>query len=540
MKRLSFIFLLAVTMLPGQLAGGQIFPSPRYLQHLVTKRSGPTQLPGPEKLQEYVADGKLRLSLDDAVRLATLNDTGVRLNRLAVELSSLAVQRAFQPFDPVLTSTFQPRRSKSPATSELDGASTLSQLSHQGSIGYAQTFQTGTSYNIGFSTTRNASNNSFAFVNPSFASSLNFSLTQPLLRRRGLLANRAPIVIARRSLKQSAANFEAQLSDAVQTAVNRYWDVVQAREELRVLRKSLELAEETYKRDKRALELGALPPLDIYRSESQVAQRKLAAIQTEYRLKEIEDDFRRIIGADLEPAIQELPLELTEPADAPLTPVDANQALQRAYAKRPELENLRQQIANDDTTVQVANQNLKPDLNLTGFYSTNGSGGTLIDSETGGVISKGGFGDAWSQLTGFNYPTYGVTLELRLPLRNRGAEADLGTALVSKRRTLYQMRQRQQAIALEVRNAVNEMEKSHVSIAAAETALDLAKKNLAADQRKYELGTETIFFVLDAQTQLSQAEQNLVQARIGYRRATTALHKASGELLEHYNVQISD
>lgn len=527
---------VAAVVLFAPFAMAQLFPGPQYFQHLFSNRTAPANVPGPEKLRDYVVDGKLRLSLNDAARLATLNDTSVRLNELDVELAALNVQRAYQPFDPVLTSTFQPTRSSSAATSELQGATTLSELNHQGSVAYSQTFQTGTSYSVGFSSSRDATNSSYALVNPSFSSSLNFSFTQPLLRRRGLLANRAPIVIARRNLKQSRSNFAAQLSDAVHTAVNRYWDVVQAREQLRVLQQSLDLAEQSYKRDKRALELGALPPLDIHRSESQVAQRKLSVIQAEYQLKEIENDFRRIVGADLEADVQALPLDLTEPADAPITPVDPNEALQKAFARRAELEALRQQSANDKTSVQVANQNLKPDFNFTGFYSTNGTSVVYGDS---GVANRG-FGEAWDQLSGFKYPTYGFTLELRLPLRNRAAEAELGSALVSSRRTLYQTRQRQQSIALEVRNAVNEMEKSQISISAAQTSLDLAQKTLAAEQRKYELGTQTIFFVLDAQTQLSQAEQNLVQAKIGYRRALTALQRATGEILEGYNINVAN
>src|SRR5262249_24680231 len=158
--------------------------------------------------------------------------------------------------------------------------------------GYSQQFQTGTGVSIGLSTTRFTTNSSFATVNPSFTSGLSFSLSQPLLRRCGLFANRAPIIIAQRGVRQSRATFEARLNDPVQRVINQYWDVVQARKTLEVLRKSLQLAEASYQRDKRALELGALPPLDIYRSDSQVAQRKVPLIQAEYGLKQAENTFR--------------------------------------------------------------------------------------------------------------------------------------------------------------------------------------------------------------------------------------------------------
>jgi len=91
-----------------------------------------------------------------------------------------------------------------------------------------------------------------------------------------------------------------------------------------------------------------------------------------------------------------------------------------------------------------------------------------------------------------------------------------------------------------VRNAVHQLEVSKLSLAAAADALDLAKKTLAADQRKYELGAETIFFVLDAQSTVQQAEQSYLQAQIGYQLAIAQLDHATGNLLEHNRVLIAD
>jgi outer membrane protein len=213
-----------------------------------------------------------------------------------------------------------------------------------------------------------------------------------------------------------------------------------------------------------------------------------------------------------------------------------------AMSKRPELEAVRQQVANDDTNVYVAHNNLQPDISLNGIYTSNGIGGNLIDTSGSApvIVSHGGFLDALSQVGGFGFPTYSVGINLRLPIKNSQAEADLGSALVSKRGDLYQLRSRQQAITLEVRNAVHQLESSKLSLTAAADALELAKKSLAADQRKYELGAETIFFVLDAQNTLEQAQQSYVQAQVGYRLAIAALDHATGDLLEHNRVVIAD
>jgi outer membrane protein len=109
-----------------------------------------------------------------------------------------------------------------------------------------------------------------------------------------------------------------------------------------------------------------------------------------------------------------------------------------------------------------------------------------------------------------------------------------------KQRDLYSLRSRQQTVQLDARNAVNQLEQAKLSIAAGKIARDLARKNLEAEQRKYELGSETIFFVLDAQTQLQQAESSYVQSLISYQRAVTAVQRATGELLDRFRVQIKE
>src|SRR5215510_3215481 len=532
MKKFAIFFILsvAISTASAQIYSGGIFQS----------RSAPTQVPGPTRLEDFVFDGKLRLALEDAITLALLNNTDIRVNHAQNDLSQFAVTRAHQPFDPLIVASFAPTRSVSPSASTLAGASTLSTLNQVSGFSFSQQLQTGTTLGVGLTTTRATTNSSFATVNPSFNSGLTFSFNQPLWRRRGLFPNRAPIIIAQRGVRQSRSTFTAQVSDTVQRVVNQYWDVVQARKTLDVLKKSLDLAQASYDRDKRALELGALPPLDIYRSESQVAQRKISVIQAEYSLKQVETLLRQTVGADLDPRIGALDLDLTEKAETTgtLASIDLQDSLTLALKNRPEIDAQNQQLAIDDTNVRLANNNLKPDLNLSATYTSNGLGGVVFASD-GTVLSDGGFGDSISQLGGFNFPTYGMSLQLRLPIRNSSAQADLGTALVSKRRSLYQKRNLEQSISTEVKNAVHDLEQAELVMTAAQTSRDLSAKNLAAEERKYQLGAQTIFFVLDAQNQLSQAELSLVQAQISYQRALASVDHATGTLLDKHKVSIA-
>ncbi len=495
------------------------------------------QLAPPEHLRNYVAEGHLRLSLRDAIVLALENNSLVRIQETQVEFSKFSLLGAHAPFDPIVTSSYNVNSSTFPPFSQLQGTGTapVNTTTQFAQFNYSQTFETGTNIQGVLNSNNSFSNNSFYLVNPSITSILSFQVTQPLLKNGGLFANRAPLLIARRNLEQSRATFAAQVSNNILQAVQQYWAVVEARGNLDVARRSMDAAEVTYKRDKRALELGALPPLDIYRSESQVASRRVQVIQSEYAVKQAEDALRLTIGADQDPNVQALDLDLTEKADpeGELRTIDTASALQQALTKRPEFDGTRAALARDDISIRLAHNHLLPELDLLGLYGSNGLNSKFVNNQA--VMTS-----SVNQLLGFNSPTYEAQLSLTLPLKNRAAKAEMGTALVSRRSDLYSERQIREQVTLDVSNAVHQLEQAKLSIAAGKEALDLAKKTMAAEQRKYELGTETIFFVLEAQTELASAELSLLQAEVNYQLAVAGLDYATGELLEPYHVQIAD
>ncbi|PYV96476.1 MAG: hypothetical protein DMG89_17500 [Acidobacteria bacterium] len=534
--RLGFVVLLLASILP---ASAQI----RETYHgLLTRQVNSPKLSGPQHLRDYVSVGKLRLSLKDAIRLTLENNSAIRIQEAQVENAKFSLLRAYRPFDPQLQNTTNVNRYSYPGVSQLQGTGTFNALTHANQVNYSQTFQTGTNLLIALNTTRYSTTSGFYFINPYYDSVLNLQFTQPLLRNRWRFENRAPVLIARKSLQQSSANFEAQVSDALLKAVSQYWAVVLARGNVDVTQKALEAAEATYQHDKRALELGALPPLDIYRSESEVASRRVQVIQAEYLVKQVENDLRLTIGVDQDTYVQALDLDLTErpEPEGELRAIDAGTAVQEALAKRPELHAAQHALENDDTSIRLAQNHLQPDLSLTGFYQSNGIGGDQFSLTTGQLISRGGLGTSFNQLFGFGFPGYGASLTLNLPIKNRAAQADLGTALVTRHSDLYSMQQQHEQIGLEVSNAVHQLELAKLTLAAGKTALDLAQKSLVAEQRKSQLGAQPVFFLLDAQTKVAAAEANLLQAQINYQTAIAAVDHATGSLLQSYQVQISE
>ena len=528
-----------------------IFPaaaqSPESYSALLTQQVKSGKLSPPAHVQDYVIDGKLHLRLQDAVRLALENNSNIRIEETQVEAQKFSLLGAYKPFDPLIQGIGNVNRYSYSGYTQLQGVgdtnnAALNTLSQTVQASYTQTFTTGTNIFAGFSSNRNSTNSAFYFLNPYVNSTVTLQFTQPLLRNAGHFANTAPLVIARRALQQSRAGFEAQVNDAILQVVTEYWTVVQARGSFDVEQRSLALAESSYQHDKRALELGALPPLDIYRSESEVAARRLQAIQSEYVLKQAQEALRFTIGVDQDPTLAALELDLVEKPEpeGEIENVDLVEVLKKALSARPEISAANDAIVNDETGIRLAHNALKPDLSLTGFYQSNGIGGNQYNLNTGQLISPGGLGTSFSQLFGFGFPGYGGTLTLNLPIRNRAAKANLGTALVARRHDLYTSQVTREEIVQQVKDSVHLLEEAKLTLAAGKTSLELAQKSLAADQRKYELGAETNFFVLDSQTKLAQSELDLLQTQINYQIARATVDHATGSLLEPYHVQIAE
>jgi HAE1 family hydrophobic/amphiphilic exporter-1 len=534
-------FFALVVVLPARAQ------SPESYRGMLTAHVRADKLPPPQHLNDYVKNGKLSLGLRDAILLTLGNNSNVQIDETQIEAQKFALLGQFQPFDPILQSSLNINRYSSPTYSQLQGVGvtgnvTLNSLSQAGQVSYNQTFTSGTNIVASISSNKFSTNSSYNYFNPYFSSILSFTVTQPLLRGAGRFDNTALIKIARRSLDQSLSNFEAEVNDAILQVITQYWSVIQARGALEVQQKSLKLAEASYDRDKRSLELGALPPLDIYRSQSEVAARNVAVIQAGYALTQAEEYLRLTIGADRDPQVNALELELTERPELAGAPenIDTETALAQALSQRPELDSVKDALANDETSIRLAHHQLEPNLQLQGFYQSSGLGGNEYNLMTGQFVAPGGFGSSINQLFGFGYPGYGGTLSLTLPVRNRGGQATLGNALVSRTRDLASGGQIREQITQEVRDAVHQLDEARQALTAGTTSFDLAQKSLAAEQRKFELGAETNFFVLDAQTRFAQAELILLQTQVNYRIALATVGHSTGDLLSPYRVQIAE
>jgi outer membrane protein len=548
LSRLLTVILIYSLILSGQ--DQNFFPKPGYFRETLVSPNMHVELKPPTRLADFVEDGKLELSLRSYIELVMANNTDIAITKLNVDTAKNAILRGFSPFDPFLAASFNSTRTKTPSTSALDAASTLGTLSQPVNFNYSQLLQNGTSYNVTFSETKFSTNSGFATLNPSYSSGLSVALTQPLIRNRGMFVNRIPIMMAQSRFKKAGFDLKTSLITLLGNAELSYWQTVQLRENLRVQESALDLADKFLKRSQRELELGAISKLDIYQPQLQFAQAQSQVSQATYLLRQQEDALRKQIGADLDPDIRKLPIVLTESVAAPLSSprLDAEMLIEKALVMRPDLRSQMQDLDTDDLNIKQVSNALKPDLSLTGAYTSQGIGGTFFqrtnvfngvaNQSTVTQILPGGFGDSLDQLFGFGFPVYGFGVRLRLPIRNRQSAADMADALVNKRRDALQVRGNEQQVRLDVLTSVNLVESSKVSLDLAIKSRDFAQKRLDAENKKYELGTSQIFLVLTAQTDLINAESNVVIQSINYKRNILNLLQTTGQLLDERGVVV--
>jgi outer membrane protein TolC len=486
-----------------------------------------------EGLEQRIQGGKLVLNLKAFLALALKNSTGIRLTELDVYTAADAVTSAKAPFDPQVLFQFNAQRSVQQEASQTSGAETLSDLGQTSTASYSQVFGAGPTVTAGFNATRTSSNSAFNFFNPSVATGLNFSVTQPLLQNRGNLQIRAPLLVARTQFRIVTEQSQAQIATTIANAAGQYWEAIRARENIRVLEQSLDLAQKSYERDRQALELGALSKLDILQSQSQVAQRKLDLIQGRYGYQQALDGLRQLIGADLKPDTLGMEIVLEDdPREMPVGfhALPLGEAIAKARHDRPELSAAGRRVGVDELNARVARDQMTPRLDLSLQAGSSGLGGNQLPVvlPLGGTTAlvTGGLGDSLNQLFGFASPYYGFSLTLGIPVRSSAAQASLTDALVNRVRDRYSQRQIDQQVILDVETANRQLDLAQASMEAAKTSRDLSQQNVDAEQMKYQLGTVTAFELLTAQSQLATTENSLVNAYVDYQKAVVAYRRA--------------
>lgn len=583
------------------------FVSP-YIAHQVP----PPSFGNTPRIETMLKDGRLRLSLSDAVALALENNLDLAIARFNLSIADTDIMRAksgesvrgvatglvqgtpgggvggfgsgapgagaggtsggaggagggasglvqstlgtgtnIDSFDPIVSGGMNIEHATFPQSSTiLNGVNSLQQNSGVANFSYTQGFGTGTLLSVGFNNDRIATNSLNSLLSPEVDSNFRFSLRQHLLAGYGFGPNMRFIRIARNNREISDVAFRGQVISTVSQIQNIYWDLVNAYEDVKVKERSLELAEKTLSDDREQVRIGAIAPMEVMKAESEESARSqdLLLSQNEQQLQALL--IKNAITRDLSDAVlasaEVIPTDtMSIPEQEAVTPLQ--DLIAEAQGHRPELAEARIDLTNREITRKAAANALKPQVDLVAFYGAYGLAGLgnavnplYQPPNPIPVPSPTGYSNAFSDLFKNNSPDYAVGININLPLRNRGAQADQIRSQLEYRQAQLHLQQLQNQIGIEVRNAQFALLQNRSRVNAARKARDLAQQTFDIEQKKKALGASTSNLVLQTDRDLAQAESNFVAAMSTYEKSRVELDRATGLTLAHTGIEIED
>jgi outer membrane protein len=546
----------------------------------------PPNLTNSPRVEQLIHDGKLELSLQDAVELTLENSMDIVVQRYNPWLADAGLLKAkaggfgggtpgalfggstagnpLITFDPIITSTIGIDDRNVPVNNPLTsgtgtGLSSLARLTlHTSTFNtqYSQGFQTGTTFFTTFDNTRNSSTSAANLFNPSVQSSIFVGFQQQLLNGFGRSVNTRNIRIAKNNRKIADWAFTQQAITTVTNTITSYWELVFSRENVKVQQQAVTVAEKLYNDNKKQLEIGTMAPLDVTRSESELATNRQNLIVAQTVKLQNEQTLKNAISKNpLAPALVNVEII---PTDLPARPeaIEApsfEEAVKEAFGKRPELQEEALNLLNAGIDVKATRNALLPTATLTAQYGSVGLAGNqtqvLTSTSVTGIqlinqagapidafipvtvptstkVVSAGFGDALSSVFHNNFPDYSVQLNVQIPIRNRSGQADNQRAILTQRQIEAQLQQLKNVALLDVRNTYIALTQDRAQVEAASKARELQQQTFDAEQKKYQLGASTVFLVIQTQRDLIAAQgtelralANLVEAKANYERA---------------------
>jgi outer membrane protein TolC len=472
--------------------------------------------------------------------------------------STLGIGSSITPFDPELTGTLQLDKNNTESTSALSPVPILAQNTYTANFGYTQGFAWGTALTAGFNNSHLTTNNPTSLLSPSLASNFQFRVTQNLLQGFGSLPNTRFIRIAKNNREISDVAFRLQVLTTVDQVENMYWDLVFAYENVRVQEESLTYAQKALEDSKRQAQVGTAPPIQVVSSQSIVAtdQQNLIVAQNNLQLQQLL--MKNALSRSIEdPVLAEADVVPTSsmqvPEQEPVVPIQdlINDALQH----RAELAESRIDLNSRDLSNKAVRNALLPTLDAYAYYGGSGVGGDLALSKCTSTnigtcytsvpppfnnTTSVSYPSTLNQLVNGTAPDKGIGLSLTIPLRNREAQANQVRAELEYRQAQVRLHQLENQVRIEVRNAQFDVKQNRAAVQAAQSAVDLARQTLDADQQKLKVGLTTQTAILQDAATLTTGESNLVSAKAAYEKSRIELDRATGLLLDHAGIDVGD
>lgn len=514
----------------------------------------------------------LTLTLFDAVKLALQNNREMEVERINVQQAEYDLFAARGARDVTVGNSTYYENKTVPVASILaggpNGSLTTKTLNYDFSA--QQLLPTGATWQAQFTNSRGDTNSQFASLNPQYTTALTFQIRQPVLRSFSIDDARRRIRIANRRLDLSDSQFRQKTIDVVSRVQRSYWDLVFALRDVQIRRESVELARTQLERNRRMVNEGTLAPIELVSVEVELERRNENVLTAIEAVTRAENALKLLLLGDRSAGEWNQAIIPTEAPEMRDSRFQLGDAVAAAFINRPELaQNTLQQEINKVDVGYFENQT-KPQVDLIAQYTTTGASGTLTSTAnpfagstvllldrinqisdqlnlppvvlppSGAVpgFLVGGYGQSLTNLFGNDFRTVRFGVSFSFPLKNRTAEGQLGRAVAEGRKIDAQRKTLEQSIEAEVRNALQSVETTRQRVDTSKASREAAQKQLDSEQRRFQAGMSTTYFVLERQNALSEARGRELRAMTDYNKALSELQRVTGTTLTSANVEL--
>jgi outer membrane protein TolC len=464
--------------------------------------------------------GVLSLSIRDSIALALKNNLDISVEGFNPQLREQDLTNEEAVFDPSAFLELTRSDNRVPAGTQVIQGNRIASDFWDYNAGLRQKLPTGGTYELRFN---NEYNNMKSIGTTQFISNFGLTLTQPLLKNFGFEPTETNIRIASNNQSISREQLRLKVSDIVTQVQNAYAEFAYAIENLKVQRRSLQLARDLVALNKARVRAGVAAPVEVTQAEAQEAARVQDVILAEKAVRDTEDTLKVVLnlpasggwGQEIQPTYT-----LTfEPK-----PLNLDESIQKALANRYEYKSAKLDINNKELNVRLTRNQLLPDLSLTGSVFTNGSGST--------------YGGNLSEMGSSHFVSYSVGVILTVPLGNRGPQASYIKAKLAEDQAKTSLKNLELQMTQQVREAVRRIEANARRVDANRAARVLAEEQLRVEQRRLEAGVTTTFNVLSFQRDLAAAQANEIRAIADYYESLVNLEKVQGTVLEANRIEM--
>jgi len=505
----------------GQTPAGPPQPPAGQPQPPATPVATPVASQGPE----------FQISADEAVRMALENNLGIRAERLSPQVQALAVSQTRAAYAPLVFTNATKNSNSNPPQNFLAGNDFVTNAGFRSNVGVAQQLKWGGGrYQASLDGSRNTTSDPTDPFNPRLSSNFNFNFTQPLLRDFGIDSTRQQLLVAQKEEDIVNLELQQQITLTTRNVRTAYYDLIGAIKQLQVAQQSLDLANESLKNNKRRVDVGTIPPIDIVEAEAEVSRNQEGVIIAEAQVKALEDVLRTLVMNPSQPDFWTA--RLTPSEEPVLTPhaVNVDEAVRNALDKRIDLAQQRRRMDQTDITIKYARNQKLPAVNAIVNYGLAGVGGsrTLYDTTGGfpvptGLKAERSFSDALSDIFGNQFKTWSVQFQVSYPIGTSAADAGFAQAKLQREQQTTSLQATEILVTAQVRDAGRQVDTTLKRVEATTNARKFAEQRYEAEQKRINVGLSTTFQLLQAQRDLNSAKLAEVNAIIAYNRALVNL-----------------